>query len=502
MRSRIILGSFVVFFAWLLWWVFNHGFIDVRVETGASGTAYTYTVLDKSGYEVSRTESDSSHFRKLVRKGTYQILVENKSGSEYRLINTGGFLSKTKTTANLQPERAREFVGNNPGFCMNYDGSLLYSYSCSEPGSLATHLPATADTPTTTYTEPTPTIPLKALVNYAGFVKAMVIREDEAGGGVTLNDLSPQLQLSNPTPLKGVEAENADYIQPYKQGFIVYGRGLGVVNYFSSPASQPRLIKSVSPSEDNTNPVELTVYKGSLGALFNSTSGGNDEGLSEDAEAHETAGSSEYLVYGDSPRSYKFDKAYTAGGLCGDNWLCLINSGQLDMYRLSGSEAKLEFSLQDVQSVFNQNGAINIITSRRVISLNLSSLLGYVQYSFGSALGYCGSGPAPNGYVLCVVDSKDKPVALHINTGFAEHDKIDQKVFALLKDPNINSVSAYKNYLYVSPNLGEMMYDPAQRGYVYSQEIKRSTTKAINELVRRLGIDTSKYIVINPYATN
>lgn len=502
MRSKIILGVFAFVSAWLFWWLGTHGFIDVTVDAKQGGSSYTYIVMDKKGAEISRAKSASPHFRKLVKKDSYQLLVEGKGGSEYRLTKVGGFLGKTKLAAVLQPEGAREFVGNNPGFCMNYDGSLLFSYSCSEPGTLASHQPATPETPTTTFTEPVPTIPLRGLINYGGSMKAMVLRDDEAGGGVTLNYISPQLRLSNPVPLIGVAAENAAYLQPYKQGFVVYGKGLGVVNYFDSPSSRPVEIKSTPPSDNNPNPVEITIYKGSVGALFNSTRGGNDAGLDENAGATGTTGSSEYIFYGNDARSYKLNKAYTAGGQCGDNRLCLINSGVLDIYSLVGEKARLEFSLQNVQKVFTEADNIIIVTGERVISLSQSSLVGYVQYSFGRAIGYCGSGAAPIGYVLCVVAADNKTAALHIDTTRPDQTKIDQKVFSLLEDPNISSVSAYKNYVYVSPNLGELIFDASQGGYSYDPEVKRSTAKAINDLVKRLGIDTSKYSVINPYATN
>ncbi len=72
-----------------------------------------------------------------------------------------------------------------------------------------------------------------------------------------------------------------------------------------------------------------------------------------------------------------------------------------------------------------------------------------------------------------------------------------KKVVSILGQPYVDTVSAYKSFIYVVPDLGSLVYNPAANGYTYDQAIKQKTSADINSLVGRLGIDRSRYTVIN-----
>lgn len=504
MRQQIILGVFTGFCLMAAWWFYGHSFIDITVSQAAGRPPYSYTILDKSGGLVFKKQSGSPHIRKLVGRGTYQVLVETSAGSEYRIIQTGGLLRKTAFEARLIPEKSRVFVGNNPGFCMHYGQAVLYSYSCSDTGGITVHLPASQEAPTTTQTAGggTASYAVRGLIDVGGAPKALLTYvEDETGQGVVaLYDLNPQLTLTASVKLPGIAYDNVQHIAQKGSGFFVYNDTFSKVYEYASPSTLSGSFGFRPSLPTVANPVELSSYGDSYGALFNSGTGEDRAAESSQKTRKSLSGSSEFMVRGSSVKAYRFSKLYTGGVLCGDSKLCLTSGGVLDVYSISGKKPRLIFSLPDVQKVFTDRGQMIMVTNKRVLSINQSTLIGSAQYNFGKSRGYCGAGPAAPGYVLCVVNNKGGTSALYINTTLSNQDSIDQKVFSLLEDPNVSDVSAYQNFIYISPNLGKLTYNNELGGYDYDPGIKRSTTRNINQLIKRIGIDTSRYTIINPYA--
>ncbi|MDB5164957.1 MAG: hypothetical protein JWL89_583 [Candidatus Saccharibacteria bacterium] len=477
-------------------WIASHGFIDVTVENG-SGKNLTYKVLNQGGDTVATIESADSHIKKIASKGTAQITVDGDSKSYFKITHTKGFLGVTKVVASLQSEKSRQFVGNNPHFCMHYGQDILYSYDCSEPGGLTAHLPATASTPTTTFTEKEPPyIPLIGFIDAGGTNK--VLATDDEENSVSVYDIDPDLRLTNAARLAEASASDSQNVLSYKSGFIIYNHGLSKIAYYESPVSSPVSIKTISPDEKTKNPVGLSVYGDGIGALFNDGSDVGDIGLEGNQTTGTIAGSSQFITYTqDSAKSYTLNKLYTSGGLCGDTKLCLINSNVLDVYDIGSGEAKYVFSMKDVQRVLPVNGKAVIATNSKVMVLDQESLSGSTQFSYGSGQ-YCGISQSANGYVLCQITTKDNNVALYINTSQQNTDSIDKKIYGLLQSPDVSDVSAYKNFIYISPNLGQPIYNLSSGEYEYDPAIKASTNKNINQLIGRLGINTSRYTVINP----
>lgn len=504
-RVRIITGAVISFTLVLLWWLYGHGFLGITIPGQPDDKNYAYTVFDKSGKEVLYKRGSEAKIKKLLPRGVYQVLTEASSGSEYRIVQIGGFLSSTEVTARLKPEKSREFVGNNPNFCMHYGQSLLYSYNCLEAGDFTVHLPASADTPTITKSENgATTYPIKGMVNVGGVPKVFLTyaEDDQARKSIALYDVNAQLQLTNPVELLGINYGDAQNILQSGSGFLVYNDTLSKVYAYMAPSALPRKLEFRPSSYEYSKAVELSSYGADLGALFNNTPDGADAGLGADGKTSgQSAGKSEFIV-GGSLKRYRFSKSYTSGIICGQEKLCLISSGVLDVYSLRGEKYTREFSMTDVKRVFTIGGKAVVVTNKRVLALDLASARGSVHYNYGKGKGYCGSGSAVAGYVLCVVDGRGNTSALHINPDVSNQDSIDQKVFSLVEDPNVSAVSAYKQFIYVSPNLGKMTYSSTLGGYDYDPGVKQTTNRKIRELVKRLNIDTSRYTVINPYDTN
>lgn len=480
----------------ILLWISSHGYIDVT--TPSTSKSLTYIISNQSGDKISNTQSSTGHVKKMVKKGTFVVSVEGDNKSYFKVTKTTGFLSVTKVSASLQSEKSREFVGNNPNFCTYYGQDILYSYNCSEPGGLTVHLPATSSTPTTTLTEKEePYIPLVGLLSVGGINKA--VATDDEQDSVSVYDIDQQLRLANPVGLYGVKASDAQNVLPFKSGFLIYNSKLSKIDYFATPTSSSQSLNSVKPNKDTSNPAGLSTFSDQVGVLFNSGGDGGDDGL----EASQTTtgvigGTSQVITYHNGQsKSYTLDKFYTSGGVCGINKLCLVNSGVLDVYDTHSGKPLLVFSMKDVQRILSIRGLAIIATSNKVIALNPEDLSGATQFTYGSGQ-YCGINESANGYVLCQVTPKGDNVALYVDMGQTNTDSIDKKVYALLKSPDVSDVSVYKNFIYISPNLGQPVLNSTTQQYEYDPVIKASANKKINEAVKRAGINQELYTVINP----
>lgn len=497
MHTRIrvmVLSVFGLLLIWFLFWVSSFGFLEI-VSPGSSEGA-SYTIYSQDGEEIASADTKSSRFKRLLRKGSYQVLVESGSKSHYSQVSTKRLFGTARVRADLKPEHNREFVGNNPGFCMHYGQAVLYSYNCSEPGELISHLPASDSLPTVVNREPGPPyIPLVGLVGVGGGTRAVAESRGEAEE-VKLYNIDQSLLLSQPIELEKQHPDTIGGALPYKSGFVTHTDDLLSVDYFEPPGFARSALNTREPSPDIDNPVELTVYKDAVGALFNNSRHGDDEGLHEHTARHHLSGKSEFVVYGDSPRSYSFKTLYTAGGYCGTSRLCLISNGILDIYDINDSKARYQLSIKDVQRVLPIKDKIVIATTHKIFSIDQSALAGRVSYQYDDYQ-YCGLSPAGSAYIACVINGRGEKAALLIDPEQVNLDSVDKKIARLRADPAVSAVSVYKKYIYVSPNLGQPVYDPSAGEYIYDEALQKSTDKHINRLIKSLGIDTSYYKVVN-----
>ncbi len=127
-QLALITVVFVIFISVFLWF-YGHSFIKVSVDMPVNGEIH-YELINQNTKKSSTYTTKASSIKKLVKKGSYEMLVKNQETSSFSVQSTKSFLRTTTINSNLQTEKSREFVGNNPGPCMYYDQSVLISYPC------------------------------------------------------------------------------------------------------------------------------------------------------------------------------------------------------------------------------------------------------------------------------------------------------------------------------------------------------------------------------------
>lgn len=509
MKRNYIIAAVIAFLGiWLLVWVFTHGFIQVSV-TLPKDSNITYELRDQSGKTVASATTKSQNFRRFVHTGNYQVLVRYNETSAVAVQPTKGLLRKTTVRPSLQPESMREYIGESPNFCMNYN-KILFSYNCSEYGGLTAHIPPDGDLPPTTNTESSDSVglPVSGLITLNGTTKALMsfqVDAEEGGGGIRsgLYDINSSLVTSNEINLKGPRLHETPRIMPYKDGFLLYTDDFKTVRYYKNVSANPEGVSLTSSSKTINQPREISVYKSTVGLLYNNadTAEHSDEGFNGTTDEQEIQapeeGNSLFVVNDNgNQKEYEFDRLYTSGTICGQNRLCLINSGDTDIYDISGKSAKLLFSRQKVDDIIAlQDGSTVMIVDGMAVGFDESLSRGKILLNYNRDV-FCGATQTSDGFVICVIQNNENVAALHVAVKQRNIDSINKKMGDVLKNPSISQISVYKNSIYIAPNYGLTIFDPSVGGYVYEPEIVKETNENINQLFKKVDIDRSRYTVV------
>ncbi len=503
----LLIVSIVAMACWAIAWIYGHSIISVNVANPNKQTL-TYKIVNQSTQHTDTVESTSANLKRIVPKGDYEVLVKRSEHSYFTVIKTKSFLARVKINAQLQPEKFRAFVGNEPGACSYYDQVLLISSPCDGGYSeLAAHTPATKDAPTVTTNEGSELagfsfggiiwLQNKRLAFVQGFRNPESPIVDHK-----LVEINNSLQPISTTLLAGLDESKEHRIERYRSGFVVYSKDFSEIKYYSSAAAKPETIRISAPAKDGLSPISLSVYNEKIALLYSknlqpeeeSEHGPSDEEVlpaSQKVAQLFEQGKTRSIVLGNGADGISSIK------LCGDQYLCYKNAAELSVINIGNNRQTTDFKIVGVRSVQTDGSSIFIERENEVLGVNLTSRAGSIQYSYGTYES-CGIQPAsPTGYVICLLNPKENLVALYIDPQEVNKDSIDKKILSLLDQPFIDSVSAYKSYLYAVPELGEPVYDPATQDYAPDPSIREKTSRDINGLINEIGINRSKYNIIN-----
>ena len=491
-----VLLIFIVVFLWF----FNHSFIKVTVETPVNGEV-SYALVNQKTKKSIEATTKSSTIKKLVKKGTYEILIKNSETSSLSVESTKPFLKTTSVNSQLQQEKSRAFVGDNPSPCMDYDQFILVSYACSgDYRDASAHLPATAGTPTITQNDADDFENL----SFGGLIKIndkkMAFTEGHYDVESTeqenrLFEIGDKLEPSNGQKLPGLSSEKVHRINKYRDGFLVFSNDYSDIKYFSSPAELAENIEITAPEDSELGGQQLSIEAARIALAYSSPDRDLEAEENEKSKGGETT--SVQVYENGKTKSFLFKGSFYLAQLCGGKYLCMVQDRELGVYDISGERAKEIIRVGNVYNLKSAGDNLLIVRYDGVFEFDVEKRYGYMQYSFGEYTP-CGVELAQDkGYVLCMINPKKDKVALYVDPENNNTDSIDKKVLKLLSLPYISTVSAYKSFIYISPELGELEYDSNARGYIPNPEIKQKANEDINNIISEIGIDRSAYKIIN-----
>jgi hypothetical protein len=484
-KYRILAFLFICIFLIVF---LQFGFIEV--ETSSNGISYR--LQKQGGNQPSNGNSSSNRITKLVNRGSYEVLVTQGDKSAFSIVKVRAFFTKTKISAQLEQEKALQFVGNNPSPCVFYTDTL-YSYDCNGSfNEITRHVPATGDTPT--YTDTVNTGQggdIEGIINTINGRVALIsyVEADDpqnAHVAYQLNNFTP----ASATPLKDLSPDKAYLIKPYLQGFIAYADDYSEIYYYQSISSAPQQITVPKPQNKSLRPYALDVYGNSILVAYSDIKA---EDVSDEVDSTLDKSTTTFVVWdGTVSKEQKVDYTSQQTKLCGQN-ICALNQGTLHV--LERGKAKELFKLEGVEYIENSGNSFIVARKHEVINLDTAKKDGFIEVSLGDYKN-CGITPdSENSYILCLINNKNKKVALRIDQSAPNRDSIDKKIEQLQNQKYVSDISINGRYIFISPNAGDLSYQTQTNSYGYDPATLKKATDEINSEVSKLNIDPNTYSV-------
>jgi hypothetical protein len=473
-----------------------------RLELAATGQKIDYSITNQSNLQTTRVSVSDKSITLTLPKNRYEIIATQGDTHAFKMIDTVGFYKKVQASLTPVSEKFREFVGDNPSECNFYHQAVLYSYACGFSAIITTHIPATVSLPTyITKSDTAMGIILGSAATQEGTVVFGRQPTSEAGEKYpyTANLLGDGLTVKSTGVLSALDTNTNFKFIAYREGFLAYSLALDKVYYYPSVQSQPEEINIDRPAEAAFQAIGLSVRNDIIVATYSNEQ--KREGTDEDEPVKTGTPTTAIMVYATatkSTRSFAVKQQAKQVELCGDNIVCVLGektNQPMKVYNISGNEARLEYGVSNIRSMYNSKTGLELVTDSEIIALDTSARTGTTQYTFGQDMEFCGLTGYGDSYIICVNDKKNRYYALRIDTSKDNIDSIDKKIAQMRNNRDILGISAYKNYIYISAYFGEDIYSEADRAFVPNPENRKLVSTSVYNAMESLGIDVSKYTI-------
>lgn len=479
----LLLAALLLFF-----WAWGKGRIKITLPNDGS------KVVEIIGSNTNVNENtEKNSFSKILDSGTYSVVIVKDDISYVELVKVGGLFSNTSVDAsNLQEQSGREFIGDEPRSCPVLVGSELVSYSCGGIlDSLVYHNPAGKLPTYTTKVE-----------DSAAFSETITIDPETIEGTATINNTVYLLRH----PISGDELDNSSH-SLYK----IEKSGDSMRLKFDKKLSILDDEESYKLRQNNG----ILYISGSDGRVFSGTSFENlkditPKNLEIDENSELVAGKDDQvLVISFAPKSssqkqirytdtlvsiVEKDKSLqkTFKGkilseieFCGE-YICALDGNKTLLI--------LDRSLEVVRSVEKINtyssigGELYAQSDTKLIRLNLQEFKGKID--FLSDYFTISNLTSTNNRMILTLRSANKNHAVVLTDNSSKPDEL---FIPLFKNGFVKTVSIYKKTAFVSPELGDEVYNSSTCTYEYREDIKVEARDTINNLLNNSGVVNSGY---------
>jgi hypothetical protein len=505
MKRKTIIFTAVLVGLLASWLLFSHSYIEIRLGQDATSMV---VLTDQQNGRSAEITAEGAVVRRLVRRGSHEVLVRQADSSYFAIIETRGFLSTTTVKPKFSKEKARKFIGNNPSPCMYVIDGVLLSSACGDRISqLQVHVPATALQPTFSRKSSSPFNGfVEGIVQTAEgsvvVIKAPLVDEDEGPPhGAYLIDVKGG--LSNGVALEALDENTTYKIAKYQDGFIAYSSESADAYYYRNMRAQPETIRLAKPNDTSLRLQNIAsrgnVLVSTYSNLAMSTGNSHDTGEvhSDVVTEIEDKPKSEIVVQDEAAsQHHSFNLAPNHIRLCAANKLCLLDNGVLEVIDIANGKRARSFKVGRVTAIESTESKLLIVRANEILAIDIDSQTGAIDYSF-EGYGYCGIYISGDPYVVCATNQKRKRVALLINRKADDTDGIDKKINELLEMPDIKDVSIYGNFIHISPNVGEVRPNPKTGFFEYDNSLVGQANSRISQRIDELGISRSSYTIVN-----
>lgn len=467
-------------------------FITINVQTPNNSGDFTYRITDEAG-ETKTITNDKPTYRKLVGRGKYSVEVSQNNKNYFAFVSANGFFMNREVSANLASEKSRSFVGDNPNACMTYGSNILLSYSCDGAmKTLKAHMPAVSTQASYAKQLEASGDQIEGMVRVngksIGLIKP-VADNASAARLLTVIDQSGTV-VSEGAFRNELTGSGAYQVEQFRDGLVVAGASNSKLYYYQNPKQLAQEILLTPPKDTKLSRYAWGTSKDSVALAYANL----DKRADADAHAETTSGATSVVLWQDGKsRELKIKGYFTDIKPCGTKKLCVINGKNLQVYEVTG-KPKLLFSLPGVQAIENSGGTLLVATESNILSLDVDSQTGAIDYSLGD-YAFCGMSADTDGYQLCLINEQQRKVALRVDRAKEDNTNIDKKILQLQKSKAVSLISIYGNTISVVPNYGALVYNPNSRIYENDKAtVARMNSEFASDL-KASGINTSEYII-------
>lgn len=490
MKKRLIIIAVFLLSIFGLYWIFGHSFIEISVNGATANAPETYSLMNQGSNEKIDTIATATKIKKIVSKGSYEITVRQGSNNYFAVAKASGFMRVAHISGTLSTEKSREFVGNVPQPCVHTVGGILASFPCEGSyASVLVHKPAVGSL--ASYTVPVSNPPSNSQI--IGFVNlkdgSFVLTKHSAEEDVTpqyiMYKVNSGYQTSSGVLLPELDGDKDYSMVAHKDGFVIYSKSYDDVQYYQFVGSKPQKIEFNKTMDESMVPRSINFNDDNIAALYVGRPDGTDKEARSDVAAK---------INGVT-KQLSFSGAFYSAVLCGSNKLCLLNDAGLGVYDIANKKPELVFVVNNVSSITNTNKGLVAVNPTGVLNLDVDQQSGFYEYTFGDYKFNKIQVTDESIYVLSLTNNKSREVALLVDQDKPNSDGIDKDAAALQKMPEVSFVTIYDKNIYVSANLGELVYSSAIDSYTYNPTTQKAVAAKINAEIDKLGIDRKVYTI-------
>ncbi len=485
LMSRLLLVVCVTLFLLFgLYSFYQRGRISIKNLPQGTTTIEMVKQNDTTTLEVT-----GNTFDRILKAGTYTVLLKNGNDSQIFTAVVGNFFATTTISAGLEGQLPREFVAENPRGCISAVAESYISYPCDGPASgIVFHVPATKSSPTftkkiqTVYDEtgaqksPEEIGVIEDLVDIDGKKLLLAYTTGDYGPSHNIYELTivnSNISLVLRGSIEGL-GDNVYYILKDAQVLTLKGKR-------SPSLFRGNSLDTLAPVKevDEPNVVNYDVRSDMSSYLYN-------EALikagSEDFEGTQSGSTIKLVAQGKS-REKTFETSISKVSFCGE-YICALDTKKSMV--LYDKDFRVVSSLKNISDFIAMDDKIYLFKDSELLVLNTATLTGNIVYSSGE-LALSGMRIA-NGQIFAVVNSGKKEHLLLLGRG----DFADRALPELLANPFINTLSIYKKSIFASPELGDRV--PTEEGtYEYDPSVKAIARDSINQTISKLSADLAGY---------
>jgi hypothetical protein len=470
---------------------YSYGFIVLNISNVDSAKV---TITNSNGNKIIQNYKSGSNV--LIKKGSYNIVVNNGDKNSFQPVNSKRFFQKSDINiGSLSYEDSSQVVASNSSSCIYPNNYRYYSYDCDSSVDLTEHIQSTFDTPSykRDLNKYAPDELLNQITTNKGSVYELInfhsdsVASDKIYQIRTLDSANPELIL---------KSINIDYmsgdigIVPYQNGIVVYSKNKTEAYYLESIDAKPKKIDFLTIDD---------IPESSTLAL-----NGSGNYLSYAPQIKPRDGDEEFksttikmsIFNGKNVYEVSISSDFKKPMQCSADKICYIDGNDFVISSYTNNKLNEINRINNVTDYTTGDNEVGLVTKEGLVIYSIEKSSGYVAYSSEVQKNNCGVYYENNHYYLCMNNNDiNQNLLIKLSKSQVKTDSILEQISPLTKNSFVENINISGDYIFITTSIISTI-NQSNGKYNEDKAEKEYAEKSINNSIKEAGIDTSKYKVI------